>query len=101
MIYSINCRMEKSKILPDDPLFVENIICEVKSQGLFDKFRKDCINDVDTKPAYQNLRQRVENTVASFLNQQTWTPEMNRNQLREQMRKNIIAANYLDTGLFF
>lgn len=93
--------MEKSQILPDDPLFVENIICEVKSQGLFDKFRKDCINDVDTKPAYQNLRQRVENTVASFLNQQTWTPEMNRNQLREQMRKNIIAANYLDTGLFF
>lgn len=90
--------MEKGQILPDDPLFVENIICEVKSQGLFDKFRKDCINDVDTKPAYQNLRQRVENTVASFLNQQTWTPELNRNQLREQMRKNIIAANYLDTG---
>lgn len=57
--------------------------------GMFDQFRKDCISDVDTKPAYQNLQFKVENTVSTFLSSQKWTPEMNRNQLRERLRKNI------------
>lgn len=56
---------------------------------MFDQFRKDCISDVDTKPAYQNLQFKVENTVSTFLSSQKWTPEMNRNQLRERLRKNI------------
>jgi hypothetical protein len=68
---------------------IDKILFEVKSQGLFDEFRKECLNDVDTKPAYQNLKQRVENTVQSFINLQKWTPDANRNQLREKLRKNI------------
>lgn len=28
---------------------IEKIINEVKSQGVFDEFRRDCISDVDTK----------------------------------------------------
>jgi hypothetical protein len=45
------------------------------------------------------LKQRVENTVQSFLNLQKWTPNLNRNQLREKLRKNIIDASYLETGV--
>ena len=75
--------------LPDDPRLIENIVCEVKSQGLFDQFRRECMADVDTKPAYQNLRQRVDTSVAGFLNQQDWRPDLNRNQLREKLRKHI------------
>lgn len=76
-------------LLPGDPRLIDHIVCELKSQGIFDQFRKECIADVDTKPAYQNLRQRVEGSVTGFLKNQTWKSDMNKNQLRESLRKNI------------
>lgn len=36
-------------LLPGDPRLVDHIVGEVKSQGIFDQFRKECIADVDTK----------------------------------------------------
>lgn len=80
--------MDRS-FLTDNPKLVDEIVCEVKSQGVFDQFRRNCIADVDTKPAYQNLRQRVESTVSNFLNEQVWRPDLNKNQLREKLRKHI------------
>ncbi|GBP93226.1 Biorientation of chromosomes in cell division protein 1 [Eumeta japonica] len=53
-------------------------------------FRKECISDVDTRPAYQNLRQRVESSVATFLSHQLWKPDLNKNQLREKLRKHLL-----------
>lgn len=75
--------------LPGDQHLVEKIVYELKSQGIFDQFRKECFADVDTKPAYQNLRQRVEGSVSSFLKDQRWKPDMNKNQVREMLRKKI------------
>ncbi len=80
--------MDRSFLI-DNPKLVDEIVCEVKSQGVFDQFRRNCIADVDTKPAYQNLRQRVENIVSNFLNEQVWRPDINKNQLREKLRKHI------------
>lgn len=80
--------MDRS-FLTDNPNLVDEIVCEVKSQGVFDQFRRNCIADVDTKPAYQNLRQRVENIVSNFLSDQVWRPDLNKNQLREKLRKHI------------
>ncbi|VEN53294.1 unnamed protein product, partial [Callosobruchus maculatus] len=88
-----------SSYMPGDPRLVQQIVCELKSQGIFDQFRKECIADVDTKPAYQNLRQRVEGSVAAFLKQQNWCPDMNKNQVREQLRKSIYESGYLDMGV--
>ncbi|XP_055617415.1 biorientation of chromosomes in cell division protein 1-like 1 [Toxorhynchites rutilus septentrionalis] len=86
--------------LADDPSFIDAIVHEVKSQGLFDQFRKECLADVDTKPAYQNLRQRVESSVSKFLSQQKWTENIrHKNQLREKLRKNIIDSGFLETGV--
>lgn len=86
--------------LADDPGFIDAIVHEVKSQGLFDQFRKECLADVDTKPAYQNLRQRVESSVGKFLSQQKWTDNIrHKNQLREKLRKNIIDSGFLETGV--
>lgn len=73
----------------DNTKLIDSIVCEVKSQGVFDQFRRECMADVDTKPAYQNLRQRVESSVSNFLNEQDWKPELNKNQLRERLRRNI------------
>ncbi|KRT80240.1 hypothetical protein AMK59_6574 [Oryctes borbonicus] len=85
--------------LPGDPLLIDKIVYELKSQGIFDQFRKECIADVDTKPAYQNLRQRVEGSVNGFLNKQKWSPDMNKNQLREMLKKNIQESGFLETGV--
>ncbi|XP_061397654.1 biorientation of chromosomes in cell division protein 1-like 1 [Musca vetustissima] len=82
-----------------DVSLVEKIVHEVKSQGVFDEFRKDSMADVDTKPAYQNLRQRVEKSVKKFLSEQTWTPETNKNQLREKLRRHIAESGFLDVGV--
>ncbi len=43
------------------------------------------------QPAYQNLRQRVEGSLNRFLakENQRWHPNMNKNQLRNQLRKYI------------
>ena len=32
-----------------DPVVVNNIIDQLKSKGIFDQFRRDCLADVDTK----------------------------------------------------
>ncbi|XP_076643931.1 uncharacterized protein LOC143354078 [Halictus rubicundus] len=86
-------------LLAGDLRLVDHIVGEVKSQGIFDQFRKECIADVDTKPAYQNLRTRVEGSVNSFLSKQSWKPDLNKNQLRETLRKHIHEAPYLDAGV--
>ncbi|XP_015114500.1 biorientation of chromosomes in cell division protein 1-like 1 [Diachasma alloeum] len=88
-----------STLLPGDPRLIDHIVGEVKSQGIFDQFRKECIADVDTKPAYQNLRTRVESSVNSFLYKQRWRADLNKNQLRETLRKHISDGPYLDTGV--
>uniref|UniRef100_A0A0C9R407 Bod1 protein n=1 Tax=Fopius arisanus TaxID=64838 RepID=A0A0C9R407_9HYME len=88
-----------STLLPGDPRLIDHIVGEVKSQGIFDQFRKECIADVDTKPAYQNLRTRVESSVNSFLSKQRWRADLNKNQLRETLRKHISDGPYLDTGV--
>ena len=33
----------------DDPNLEEKLVNELKAQGIFDQFRKDCLSDVDTK----------------------------------------------------
>ncbi|KAL5283497.1 BOD1L1 family protein [Megaselia abdita] len=77
----------------------DKIVAEVKSQGVFDQFRKDSIAQVDTKPAYINLIQRVQCTVKNFLSSKVWTPEMNKIQMRERLRRHITESSFLDLGV--
>ncbi|XP_017967881.1 biorientation of chromosomes in cell division protein 1-like 1 isoform X1 [Drosophila navojoa] len=80
--------------------FVKTLIEEVKSQGVFDEFRFNCcLADVDTKPAYQNVRNRVETAVKEFLSKQHWTPDTNKVQLRERLRKHLLDSDVLDKGV--
>ncbi|XP_020814119.1 serine/arginine repetitive matrix protein 2 isoform X1 [Drosophila serrata] len=80
--------------------FIKTLIAEVKSQGVFDEFRFNCcLADVDTKPAYQNVRTRVETAVNDFLAKQHWTPDTNKVQLRERLRKHLLDSEVLDKGV--
>ncbi|KAL5021102.1 hypothetical protein ScPMuIL_000257 [Solemya velum] len=89
------------KKAPDPPgdQNVREIIDKLKSQGLFDQFRKEFLADVDTKPAYQNLRQRVGGHVSKFLMKQTWAPTLNKNQLRESLRRHMNQSGMLSNGV--
>ncbi|TRY76553.1 hypothetical protein TCAL_02667, partial [Tigriopus californicus] len=80
-----------------DPAVVEKLVEELKSQGVFDQFRKECLAEVDTK----NLRSRVEGSVNRFLSKQSsgWKPSQNKNHLRNLLRKHIQESSYLESGM--
>ncbi|XP_055307500.1 biorientation of chromosomes in cell division protein 1-like 1 [Sitodiplosis mosellana] len=82
-----------------DSGLIDEIVCKVKSEGLFDQFRRECLADVDTKPAYQNLQHRVESSVSLFLDEQKWDSQTNKNQLREKLRKLIAEKSFFEAGI--
>ncbi|KAK8772305.1 hypothetical protein V5799_024455 [Amblyomma americanum] len=84
---------------PGDPELTANIVSHLKSRGLFDKLRRDCLGDVETKPAYLNLKQRIEGYITKFLSTQTWTPDMNKNHVRDMMRREINESGMLSAGM--
>uniref|UniRef100_A0A1E1XCY5 Putative u4/u6-associated splicing factor prp4 n=1 Tax=Amblyomma aureolatum TaxID=187763 RepID=A0A1E1XCY5_9ACAR len=84
---------------PGDPELTASIVSHLKSRGLFDKLRRDCLGDVDTKPAYLNLKQRIEGYITKFLSTQTWTPDMNKNHVRDMMRREINESGMLSAGM--
>lgn len=45
---------------------------------------------VDLQPAYQNLRQKVDNFVTSQLSTQDWNPSINKNQMRNGLRQSVV-----------
>ena len=42
-------RAEPGEFEVEDPNLEEKLVNELKAQGIFDQFRKDCLSDVDTK----------------------------------------------------
>ena len=88
-----------STVPPGDPHLIDKIVNQIKSQGTFDQWRRECLADVDTKPAYQNLTLRVDTAVTSFLSKQRWRPELVKNQVRENLRKHILELGFIEKGV--
>ncbi|GCB79163.1 hypothetical protein scyTo_0017847, partial [Scyliorhinus torazame] len=50
-------------------------------------------------PAYQNLRQRVDNFVSNHLANHEWNPSLNKNQLRNELRQRVYKSGMLESGV--
>ncbi|XP_069488045.1 biorientation of chromosomes in cell division protein 1-like 1 isoform X2 [Ambystoma mexicanum] len=50
-------------------------------------------------PAYQNLRQRVDSFVSNHLAGHTWSPHLNKNQLRNNIRQQVLNSGMLESGI--
>lgn len=42
------------------------------------------------QPTYQNWKQRIESNVQKFLSKINYTPELNKNTIRERLRKHLL-----------
>uniref|UniRef100_A0A3Q1G6J9 Stanniocalcin 2b n=1 Tax=Acanthochromis polyacanthus TaxID=80966 RepID=A0A3Q1G6J9_9TELE len=51
------------------------------------------------QPAYQNLRQKVDNFVTSHLSTQDWNPSINKNQMRNGLRQSVVQSGMLESGV--
>nr|XP_039262883.1 serine/arginine repetitive matrix protein 1-like isoform X2 [Styela clava] len=82
-----------------NPDLVKKVVQQLKINGLFDEMRRDCLADIDTKPAFQNLKQRVEGHVTGILDGQRWSPTLNKNQLRSKIRESVMQSGILNEGV--
>lgn len=41
--------MDPNCLIPGDATLIENIVNYLKAKGIFDEFRHECLEDIDTK----------------------------------------------------
>lgn len=75
------------------------VVDQLKSQGFFDKIRKQCLEEIDGHYEYKLLQEKVHSHVTEFLDQQSWNPSIEKLKLREKMHGELTKANLIKGGV--
>lgn len=60
---------------------------QLKANGSFDQFRKDCFSEIVTLPKYHDLTKQVEDYVIRFLKEQK--PNSKKSIIRDKLRRSL------------
>ena len=63
--------------------------------GLFDQFRKECLEEFERMDSYTQLRQRVESHVTTFLGKHRVEDGLQKNTLRTNLRNHVSKSEVL------
>ncbi|CAK9296744.1 unnamed protein product [Gordionus sp. m RMFG-2023] len=80
---------------------IQVIVEQFKSRGLFDEFRHEALNELDTKPFFYNLKHHVEESVSKFLSNIRWSYSLNKNDLRSKLRTEVLQSKILNDSVNF
>jgi len=87
-----------SNLLLNEAL-IDGTAAKIKKTGKFDEMRKIGMLNIDENPAYLNLEQIVNTHVSNYLEEIRWCKDLNKNNLRSQIKSSIIRSNLLETGI--
>ena len=72
--------------------FSNEIVETLKSNGTFDRLRRQLISEVDTKPAFKNLLGTVERRTSEWLDKLEWPPGKSKAEIREALRTELLGS---------
>ncbi|XP_066929444.1 biorientation of chromosomes in cell division protein 1-like 1 [Clytia hemisphaerica] len=83
----------------DPQITINDVVNNVKSEGIFDQFRKECIEEFENMESFNQLKQTVENHVASFLSKRRFSELLQKNLLRTELRNHLNKSEVLLNGI--
>ena len=75
-----------------------DVVKQLKANGSFDQFRKDCIAEIIAQPDYQELTKHVEEFVFKFLREQKQLNNQ-KSLIRDNLRRSL--NEYFFIKIFF
>ncbi|RDD38614.1 Biorientation of chromosomes in cell division protein 1-like 1 [Trichoplax sp. H2] len=78
---------------------VTKITAFVKSEGVFDQFRRDCNGDITQMDKYRQLEHFVQEYVNDWLLNERWTESSNKNKHRNDLRQQVDRSNKVKATL--
>ena len=87
-----------SNSLPSKAL-IDGTVAKMKKGGKFDEMRKVAMNNIDNNPLYLNMEQIVNAHVSKYLEEITWSEDLNKNCLRSQIKSSIVGSDSLRKGI--
>ncbi|VEL40828.1 unnamed protein product [Protopolystoma xenopodis] len=82
-----------------DEHLVIDMVEKLKSQGMFDRIRKQCLEEATRIPQYKELLIKVDTLAKNFLDSCNWSENLAKIELREELRRNISADDTLSHGI--
>jgi hypothetical protein len=66
---------------------IQDIVKQLKANGSFDQFRKDCFGEIIAQPRFNELTKSLEDFVFKFLREQK--QNVKKNLIRENLRQSL------------